>query len=450
MAEFKIFKVLDALPTILEPNALYLVRVGVGFDLYATTNTEPTVARKVNSDGGGSSSQGIDGRFQLSDGSGGFKESKLIELNNQISINDLSTIQDISNFGLLYNYFAVEDSILNNGFITNDTGWNVPTNTQWNTLFTILGGTSIAGKKLKTIGTAFWDSNNQGTDDIGFAAKGGGYRLGPTTGAFENLNISGRFHSSDSHGHGIEILSNSDSVSFLTNMLNFGLSIRLVKTHTNGNPYKSVVVDYEGNTYKVIEVGNQLWLAENLKSKKYANGAEIGIITNATTWRTMTYRALCAYSNNFSNNIQSKFNGDFLLVDSNNNIFKASGFLEKIREMMDFGTLPIVNIGNITLDNSTQIINVQESKKTLMALSNTNLTIIFSGVVATEFSKQSILVISNTNSTQTREISCQNGNDLWWANNNPLIYLEPRKKYLVSIMTTETNALEINYAEFDI
>jgi uncharacterized protein (TIGR02145 family) len=452
MAEFKIFKVLDALPAILESNALYLVRIGVGFDLYATTNTEPIVARKVNSDGsgGGSASQGTDGQVQLADGSGGFKASKIKEISNQISINDLLTAQDVGKLGALYNYFALEDAALNGGFITNDLNWTIPTNTQWTTLFTELGGLSVAGGKLKESGTDYWDINNTGTNDIGFSVRGCGHRVGLPDSSYTGINISGRFHSIDSHGDGVEFLSNSDSVSFLTGLLNFGLSVRLVKEHTNGQPFKPVVVDYEGNTYKVIEVGNQLWITENLRTKRYANGAEILTIANSTTWRTTTYRGICAYLNDWSNVLHSSLSGDFLISDSNNNLFKIAGILEKLKSLTNVGTLPIVNIGNILSGNSTQIINVQESKKTLMTLSSVNLTIIFSGIFGGEFSKQSIIVLSNNHSTETREVSWSNGNDLWWANANPLIYLEPRKKYLISIMTTETLSLEINYAEFDI
>src|SRR5690606_23377126 len=38
MAELKLFKVVASLPASLEPDALYLVRAGAGFDLYATNH----------------------------------------------------------------------------------------------------------------------------------------------------------------------------------------------------------------------------------------------------------------------------------------------------------------------------------------------------------------------------------------------------------------------------
>jgi len=47
MATFKAYKVVANLPSQLEPDALYLVRVGAGFDLYASDATG-NVAHKLN------------------------------------------------------------------------------------------------------------------------------------------------------------------------------------------------------------------------------------------------------------------------------------------------------------------------------------------------------------------------------------------------------------------
>ena len=52
------------------------------------------------------------------------------------------------------------------------TGWHLPTQTEWNTLFAAVGGVSIAGKKLKS--TSGWNDyngkNGNGTDDYSFSA----------------------------------------------------------------------------------------------------------------------------------------------------------------------------------------------------------------------------------------------------------------------------------------
>ena len=47
MSTFKVHKVVSALPAQLQADAVYLVRVGVGFDLYVTDSTGQ-IAHKVN------------------------------------------------------------------------------------------------------------------------------------------------------------------------------------------------------------------------------------------------------------------------------------------------------------------------------------------------------------------------------------------------------------------
>ena len=53
-------------------------------------------------------------------------------------------------------------------------GWHLPTQTEWNTLFTAVGGSSVAGKKLKS--TSGWNSSGNGTDAFSFSALPAGYR----------------------------------------------------------------------------------------------------------------------------------------------------------------------------------------------------------------------------------------------------------------------------------
>ena len=53
-------------------------------------------------------------------------------------------------------------------------GWHLPTQTEWNTLFTAVGGSSTAGTKLKS--TSGWNSSGNGTDAFGFSALPAGRR----------------------------------------------------------------------------------------------------------------------------------------------------------------------------------------------------------------------------------------------------------------------------------
>lgn len=57
------------------------------------------------------------------------------------------------------------------------TGWHLPSDAEWNQLINYLGGISVAGGKLKEIGTTHWTSPNTGaTNKTGFTALPGGIR----------------------------------------------------------------------------------------------------------------------------------------------------------------------------------------------------------------------------------------------------------------------------------
>lgn len=75
-------------------------------------------------------------------------------------------------YGKLYNWFSTQGDTLC------PTGWHVPTDTEWTILTDYLGGESVAGGKLKSIATSYWNSPNIGaTNESGFSALAGGYRL---------------------------------------------------------------------------------------------------------------------------------------------------------------------------------------------------------------------------------------------------------------------------------
>ena len=48
------------------------------------------------------------------------------------------------------------------------------------------------------------------------------------------------------------------------------------------------MTDQEGNSYKTIVIGNQEWMAENLKTSTYRNGDAIMNETDAGQWSVVT------------------------------------------------------------------------------------------------------------------------------------------------------------------
>ena len=100
---------------------------------------------------------------------------------------------DVANgaiYGKLYNWYAVNDP---RGLAP--TGWHVPTDDEWTTLSTTLGGDAVAGGKMKVAGTTRWTTPNTGaTNESGFAGLPGGFRS--TNGSFYDVGSFGYWWSS--------------------------------------------------------------------------------------------------------------------------------------------------------------------------------------------------------------------------------------------------------------
>ena len=87
-----------------------------------------------------------------------------------------------SKFGKIYNWYAVNDP---RGLAPK--GWRIPTVNDWNILIEYLGGTTVAGGKMKEAGTANWSYPNTGaTNESGFNALPSGFRN--KYGVFSNPN----------------------------------------------------------------------------------------------------------------------------------------------------------------------------------------------------------------------------------------------------------------------
>jgi uncharacterized protein (TIGR02145 family) len=87
-------------------------------------------------------------------------------------------------YGKLYNWYAVNDA---RGLAPQ--GWHIPTETEWDSLMTTVGGISVAGGSLKATGTTYWTNPNDGaTNSSGFTALPGGFRN--PSGPFQSINSS--------------------------------------------------------------------------------------------------------------------------------------------------------------------------------------------------------------------------------------------------------------------
>jgi len=97
---------------------------------------------------------------------------------------------NVATYGLLYTWYAATDTRN-----VCPAGWHVPTNVEFTTLMTYLGGDTIAGRKLKETGTTHWASPNTGaTNETGFTALPGGYH--GYEGSYNFMGYTGYFWSS--------------------------------------------------------------------------------------------------------------------------------------------------------------------------------------------------------------------------------------------------------------
>jgi len=102
--------------------------------------------------------------------------------------NDAPTYKAV--YGALYNWYTINTGKLCPG------GWHVPTDAEWTSLTTYLGGENVAGGKLKEAGTVHWVSPNTGaTNETGFAALPGGLRDFDISGGFADIGTGGQWWS---------------------------------------------------------------------------------------------------------------------------------------------------------------------------------------------------------------------------------------------------------------
>lgn len=104
-----------------------------------------------------------------------------------------NTTANGTTYGKLYNGYAFLGIHDNDPSTPNKTlapqGWHIPSVSEWNPFYTFLGGLSVAGGKMKSIGTSLWQSPNTGaTNSSAFTGLPGGYR--GVNGVFDNLGIS--------------------------------------------------------------------------------------------------------------------------------------------------------------------------------------------------------------------------------------------------------------------
>jgi uncharacterized protein (TIGR02145 family) len=81
----------------------------------------------------------------------------------------------------------------------------------------------------------------------------------------------------------------------------FSILVCAIIISSGVNKSISQVIDIDGNKYKTVIIGTQVWMAENLNVEHYRNGNVIPQIENDREWKKLTTGAWCYYENKTSN-----------------------------------------------------------------------------------------------------------------------------------------------------
>jgi len=65
----------------------------------------------------------------------------------------------------------------------------------------------------------------------------------------------------------------------------------------------SLCNDYDGNYYSTLTIGDQVWMAQNLATTHFCDGADIPLVESKEDWDALSYtdKAYCFYDNSLSN-----------------------------------------------------------------------------------------------------------------------------------------------------
>lgn len=240
-------------------------------------------------------------------------------------------------YGALYSFAAAiadnweRDNLDGQGVCPN--GWHLPTDTEWTELVNYLGGTSIAGGKLKEISTTHWLTPNTGaTNESGFTALPTGYR-DYSCGAFGYIGTYGAWWTANEYtayptrAFKYMLNNSGENINRSFNQKSYGFCVRCIK-----NSFTVIFQDWDGTGIDTVKV------AEGYSANPPSNPTRDGYVF--TNWDTdfsnitndlivtAQYNIVSSIKNteNKSINIYPNPVTDILYINSDNTINKIEIF----------------------------------------------------------------------------------------------------------------------------
>jgi len=76
----------------------------------------------------------------------------------------------------------------------------------------------------------------------------------------------------------------------------FSLTVK-DSSYTGNTMSAGTVTDYDGNIYQAVNIGNQVWTVENLRTKHFNDATEIPYVKDSTGWVNLTTPGYCYFNN---------------------------------------------------------------------------------------------------------------------------------------------------------
>lgn len=108
-----------------------------------------------------------------------------------------------------------------------------------------------------------------------------------------------------SKAYRLALFSNSNVLARVSVYKSFGLAVRACKPYVGevdeGVLIPNAYTDGSGNSYSAVRIRDMLWITTNLRSTKYQDGSDIGVVSSQSTWDwrgSNGHGGCCYYDNN--------------------------------------------------------------------------------------------------------------------------------------------------------